>query len=254
MDPSQVIPVQDVPTQPVQPVSTPVPPVATPEPAQPVQVNNQAIIQVNAPVVEGQIPAAAPVATVINEVVEAPKVMDVPNAPKPTSFITYLFQFIILGITSIGKHGFEAFNPNIIIDSTDNNVDPNKKVAANAKALEKIELRKQNIRNNPKYIEMKAKLQADLAASAGQKFEEPVVFKYIAMTPEGKIVSEKFNGVSIFLYITLPRITPLIFKNQEDFLISIKPFLNSEVDKEKISKYQIIVSFLYFSTNSLVLS
>ena len=63
-----------------------------------------------------------------------------PAAPKPpraTNFIIYLFQFIALGFSSVLKNGSAAFDPNSIIDTKDNTVDQTKKVAANAKALEK---------------------------------------------------------------------------------------------------------------------
>ena len=117
---------------------------------------------------------------------------------KVTSFFSYFFQFIILGIKSI-KNGFGAYSMDSVLDTHagEENVDPNdKKAKARSKALEKLEIKKQNIRSNPKYIEMKQNLAAQLTAEAGQKYENPVVFEYTAMDKDGKIKKGKFNGVS----------------------------------------------------------
>ncbi len=114
------------------------------------------------------------------------------KGPKITSFFSYIFQFIFLGIKSI-KYGFNAYNPQSIIDT---GVETEEQKKNKSKAQEKIEIRKTNIRNNPKYIEMKQQLANQLAAEAGQKYDTPVVFEYIAMDAAGKLKKGKFNGMS----------------------------------------------------------
>ena len=139
-----------------------------------------------------------PAVAAASEATQAVAAAVIEKAPKATSFFSYIFQFIVLGIKSI-KNGFGAYSMDSVLDTTagEENVDQSDgKVKARSKALERIELRKQNIRNNPKYIEMKQNLAAQLTAEAGQKYEAPVVFEYTAMDKEGKIKKGKFNGVS----------------------------------------------------------
>ena len=129
---------------------------------------------------------------VVEEKKVAPKAAKV-KGPSATNFIAYFFQFIILGFSSFFKHGTNMFSANIMID---NGEETKEQKDSKAKRAQKIELRKQAIRNNPKYIEMKQILSSQLAAEAGQKYETPVVFQYTCMNPDGKIVTGKFNGIS----------------------------------------------------------
>ena len=195
-----------------------------------------------APIVVNQ--DSAPVATIVaNEqvpVVDATPIVKEKSA-KATGFLSYIFQFIALGISSILRHGTNAFNPNSIIDNTGEQIDDSKKVAANAKQLERIELRKNNIRNNPKYIEMKAKLTKQLAESANQKYENPVVFQYVAMNQDGKIVRGKFNGVSVLDVNAF-----LINEGLEVYAIETSDYLNFMYGQSKIMAIRMSTKDLIF--------
>jgi len=117
---------------------------------------------------------------VVNPAIPAPTVNTTKvETIKVTSFFSFIFKFIILGISSIAKYGTNAFNPNTLIDNS-NDLDDSKSTSLTKKE-EKIELKKQSIRTSPKYIEMKNILAKQLAAEAGQKYEETVVFQYTAM-------------------------------------------------------------------------
>ncbi len=115
------------------------------------------------------------------------------KGPTVTSFAVYILQFVVLGFTSFIKHGTNMFDTNVMID---NGEETEQQKSTKVKQAQRIELKKQAIRNNPKYIEMKQNLSKQLAAEAGQKYETPVVFQYTCMNKEGKMVSGKFNGVS----------------------------------------------------------
>lgn len=167
----------------------------------------------------------------------------VEKAPKATSFFSYMFQFIILGIKSI-KNGFGAYSMDSVLDTTagEENIDPNdKKAKARSKALEKIELRKQNIRNNPKYMEMKQNLAAQLSAEAGQKYEAPVVFEYTAMDKDGKIKKGKFNGVS-----KLDVNAFLVNEGLEVFAIETSDYLNFMYGQSNIGGIKMSTKDLIF--------
>ena len=135
---------------------------------------------------------------VVNEITpEEPETTDSSSKPKikATFFLIYLFQFIFLGIKSI-KYGLNAYNPNSIIDT---GVETEEQKKAQSKIQERIELKKNSIRGNPKYVEMKQNLANQLTAEAGQKYDTPVVFEFTAMDQEGKLKKGKFNGVSKLL-------------------------------------------------------
>lgn len=168
----------------------------------------------------------------------APKKAPKEKGPKVTSFISYMFQFIILGFTSFFKHGTNMFDTNVMIDS---GVQTEGKKNAAAKKAQKIELRKQAIRNNPKYIEMKQKLSSQLAAEAGQKYETPVVFQYTCMNKEGKIVSGKFNGVS-----KLEVNAFLLNEGFEVYAIETSDYLNFMYGQSKITGIRMNTKDLIF--------
>ena len=230
--PQQVLP-QDVIAQnnivvnEVSPQAAPAAPVAA-APVVPAQVNTE----------------SAPIATIVANA-QAPVVDATPitneKAIKATGFFSFIFQFIALGFSSIFRYGTNAFNPNSIIDNTGEQIDDSKKVAANAKALERIELRKNNIRDNPKYIEMKAKLTKQMAESANQKYEAPVVFQYIAMNQEGKIVKGKFNGVSLLDVNAF-----LINEGLEVYSIETSDYLNFMYGQSKIMAIRMSTKDLIF--------
>ncbi len=116
------------------------------------------------------------------------------KGPQSTGVFKFVFLFIGLGIISFFKHGTNMFDSNVLIDNGTQDTEEQK--SFKAKSARRVELRKQAIRNNPKYIEMKENLSSQLSAEAGQKYETPVVFQYLAMNKDGKMVSGKFNGVS----------------------------------------------------------
>lgn len=111
---------------------------------------------------------------------------------KKTFFLFYIFIFIFLGFKGILKDGTNAFNPSTLIENV-NNPDGS---APLSKAAARLEAQKEKIRNNPKYVKMKAQLAEELAAEGLTKLEEPVVFQYRVMNSKGKVIVGRFNGIS----------------------------------------------------------
>ena len=155
-----------------------------------------------------------------------------------TSFVVYLFQFIVLGIVSFFKNGTNMFNANNMIDSGE---ETEQQKSSKAKIAQRIELRKQAIRNNPKYIEMKQALSSQLAAESGKKYETPVVFQYTCMNPEGKIVTGKFNGVS-----KLDVNAFLLNEGMEVYAIETSDYLNFVYGQSKITGIKMSTKDLIF--------
>ena len=200
---------------------------------QPVLINQEQPTQVNIeqPVVVNQVQEnIIPVSTSKKKKKE--------KGPTATSFVVYFFQFILLGITSFFKHGTNMFDTNVMID---NGVDTEKISDSKAKQAQKIELRKQGIRNNPKYMEMKQRLSSQLAAEAGQKYETPVVFQYTCMNKDGKIVSGKFNGIS-----KLDVNAFLLNEGYEVFAIETSDYLNFVYGKSKLAGIKMSTKDLIF--------
>ncbi len=207
-------------------------PNVTPQDVQSVQQVNvvDQVVSSEQPMVINQSDANKPVETKIKAKKD--------KGPVATSFVVFLFQFIVLGISSFFKHGTNMFDANVMID---NGVETEQQKDSKAKAAQKIELRKQGIRNNPKYIEMKQKLSSQLAAEAGQKYETPVVFQYTCMNKEGKMVSGKFNGVS-----KLDVNAFLLNEGYEVYAIETSDYLNFVYGQSKLAGIKMSTKDLIF--------
>lgn len=218
----------------VNSIAQTVTPEVTPQNVQPVPqvVNGGEVVAPVQPIVVEQPLPAQPAAASTTKAVAKEK------GPTATSFVVYFFQFIILGFSSFFKHGTNMFDTNVMID---NGVETAKEKDSKSKKAQKIELRKQAIRNNPKYIEMKQKLSSQLAAEAGQKYESPVVFQYTCMNQDGKIVSGKFNGVS-----KLDVNAFLLNEGLEVYAIETSDYLNFVYGKSTITGIKMSTKDLIF--------
>ena len=112
---------------------------------------------------------------------------------KGKSFLYYLFEFIIVGFSYLSKYGTDAFNPNAMIENVNTTADGR---MIRSKSAERIEAQKNKIRNSPKYIALKQKLQEQLVQEGVTKLDEPVIFEYVVMDEKAHILKGHFNGCS----------------------------------------------------------
>ena len=116
-----------------------------------------------------------------------------PVKEKGKSFLYYLFAFITVGFSYLGKYGTDAFNPNAMVENVTTNPDGTVVLSKTAK---RVELQKEKIRNSPKYIELKKRLQEQLVQEGVTKLDEPVVFEYLVMDSKARVFKGRFNGCS----------------------------------------------------------